>query len=452
MQRDTYQQYILQQTRGPLQRDSAQKTLIGMQQSQPRREEQSGSPNTENGTKNCALSVDFFVDHSSAAERSSSRSSTELRAMATQLEDLKIEVAEGKKLLDEKQKESEGSRGEQHIETPSTALTAELHHLNSTLGRSMCVLEETAEILKQEAKARDPHNLSASYIHKDAEWVNLLLDGQLFGTTRSTLIADPNSLLHAMFSPQHEEMLQRDMSHPAKPYVLDRNPKYFEPILNYLRTGELIIDSGVNPRGVLLEATYYNLRDVMDKLKDVAQQDFRPPTVQIDVGAPTLTRAELLKILCNTVSGSSVRLQAISLRGVDCSCLDFSGVNLRRANLEGADMHGCTLSAADLTEANLSGTNLSSCNMQGCTLRGGKLPDCTLSSSYCEGADFSYCVMTCASLRNADFTHTNLEHADLTKADLTGTILRGAKLAHTVLDGVDRSGTNLSMGGLITTT
>lgn len=34
-------------------------------------------------------------------------------------------------------------------------------------------------------------------------------------------------------------------------YLIDRSPNYFRAILNYLRTGEVIIDSGINPYGVV---------------------------------------------------------------------------------------------------------------------------------------------------------------------------------------------------------
>ena len=39
-------------------------------------------------------------------------------------------------------------------------------------------------------------------------------------------------------------------------YLIDRNPKYFEPILNYLRTGRLIIDHNINVEGIKVLRDY----------------------------------------------------------------------------------------------------------------------------------------------------------------------------------------------------
>lgn len=32
-------------------------------------------------------------------------------------------------------------------------------------------------------------------------------------------------------------------------YLIDRSPEYFEPILNYLRHGQLVLNKGINPQG-----------------------------------------------------------------------------------------------------------------------------------------------------------------------------------------------------------
>lgn len=39
-------------------------------------------------------------------------------------------------------------------------------------------------------------------------------------------------------------------------YLIDRSPDYFEPILNYLRHGQLIINEGINPLGKTNKALY----------------------------------------------------------------------------------------------------------------------------------------------------------------------------------------------------
>ena len=49
--------------------------------------------------------------------------------------------------------------------------------------------------------------------------------------------------------------------------MLDRTPKYFEPILNYLRTKELVIDPNVSMDGVLGEARYFGIQSLVDQIE-----------------------------------------------------------------------------------------------------------------------------------------------------------------------------------------
>ena len=80
--------------------------------------------------------------------------------------------------------------------------------------------------------------------------------GKTFMTTRTTLSSEPNSMLSRMFLDTKEgqgaDELQRivpSVQDDQGAYMIDRSPKYFEPILNYLRTGKIIIDTNVSRDG-----------------------------------------------------------------------------------------------------------------------------------------------------------------------------------------------------------
>ena len=57
---------------------------------------------------------------------------------------------------------------------------------------------------------------------------------------------------------------------PTGAFLIDRSPVYFEPILNYLRHGQLILDNGVNPEGKMQlncsNKLFYRTRNVMLKM------------------------------------------------------------------------------------------------------------------------------------------------------------------------------------------
>ena len=97
------------------------------------------------------------------------------------------------------------------------------------------------------------------------EWVQLNVGGTKFTTTKSTLSKDPKSFFHRLIN-QHDDGLEshRDLDGA---YLIDRDPSYFAPILNYLRHGRLVIDKHVEEEGVLEEAEFYNVTGLIELVK-----------------------------------------------------------------------------------------------------------------------------------------------------------------------------------------
>ena len=98
------------------------------------------------------------------------------------------------------------------------------------------------------------------------DWITLNVGGTKFTTTRSVLTSDPDSMLARMF--EHEGSMEPAAKDKDGAYLIDGNPKYFEPILNFLRRGELVIDPGVSQKGVLLEAKYLGIQSLVSRMEE----------------------------------------------------------------------------------------------------------------------------------------------------------------------------------------
>lgn len=89
-----------------------------------------------------------------------------------------------------------------------------------------------------------------------SNWIRLNVGGKIFQTTRDTLMRVPGSFLYRLC--QDDKRLP-SVKDETGAYLIDRDADYFAPVLNYLRHGRLIINPGLADEGVLEEAEFYNL-------------------------------------------------------------------------------------------------------------------------------------------------------------------------------------------------
>ena len=157
--------------------------------------------------------------------------------------------------------------------------------------------------------------------------MTLNVGGKLFTTTRMTLTKEPSSMLSRMFADCNDStghFSLRSTQDAQGAYLIDRSPTYFEPIINYLRHGKLILDVGVSVQGVLEEAQFFGIESlvpILQSLDDDEQskkKQHRP-----------LTRADVIKVLIRTSPTNELRFQGVNLAGADLSKLDLRNINFK---------------------------------------------------------------------------------------------------------------------------
>ncbi|XP_056152994.1 BTB/POZ domain-containing protein KCTD5 isoform X1 [Lampris incognitus] len=98
-----------------------------------------------------------------------------------------------------------------------------------------------------------------------SKWIRLNVGGTYFLTTRQTLCRDPKSFLYRLS--QADPELDSDKDETGA-YLIDRDPTYFGPVLNYLRHGKLVLNRDLAEEGVLEEAEFYNITSLIKLIKD----------------------------------------------------------------------------------------------------------------------------------------------------------------------------------------
>uniref|UniRef100_T1HJ00 KHA domain-containing protein n=1 Tax=Rhodnius prolixus TaxID=13249 RepID=T1HJ00_RHOPR len=295
-----------------------------------------------------------------------------------------------------------------------------------------------------------PNSLIRRMEPKNLHWVTLNVGGKYFTTSRSTLVSkEPNSMLARMFA-------ERDNGYFMSPsnvdsqgaFLIDRSPTYFEPILNYLRNGQLIFDNNVNPEGsVLEEARFFGIDSVIPQLESMiaASQQTRDNL--------PLTRRDVINALINTPYTAELRFQGVNLAGSDLSRLDLRYINFKYACLHGCRMVGanlswCSLERADLSHAVLEGAQLLGVKMLCANLEGANLRACNFEDPAGTRANMESVNLKGANLESSNMAGVNLRVATLKGANLQNCDLRAAVLAGADLQNCDLSGSDLQEANL----
>ena len=290
-------------------------------------------------------------------------------------------------------------------------------------------------------------NLSSGTASSCTEWLTLNVGGKLFTTTRSTLTQqDPDSMLARMFSGEKCAPWQSSVDE-AGAYLIDRSPHYFEPIINYLRHGRIVLDKGMSAEGVLEEAKFYGFNSMIGHLEEYIEKNQKA-----DDNTP-ITRRELVLRLLSTPTDKELRCQGMDFTGSNLSKLDLRYINfkyaiLKNANLAGANLSYCNFERADLSHtkmdsSNLLGAKMLCANLEGASLRGCNFEDPAGSRANMEGA-----LMKNVDLEGSHMAGVNLRVATLKNANLQNCDLRGAVLAGTDLENCDLSGCDLQEANL----
>ena len=123
------------------------------------------------------------------------------------------------------------------------------------------LINQKALDVRKEKEAFDSVAKKLDHVHFGST-VKLNVGGQYFTTSLQTLTKDTGSMLHAMFSGRFDTKPGEDGS-----YFIDRDGTHFRYILNYLRTGYLLIpEDKLIRKEILEEAEFYQIRGIVDEL------------------------------------------------------------------------------------------------------------------------------------------------------------------------------------------
>ena len=160
---------------------------------------------------------------------------------------------------------------EEKIETTSCEVLDEAFDF---MKKAHELINQQALDVRKEKEAFDSVAKKLDHVHF-ASTIKVNVGGQYFTTSLQTLTKDKGSMLHAMFSGRFDTKPGEDGS-----YFIDRDGTHFRYILNYLRTGRLLLPKDELIREELLEeAEFYQIQGILEELRHPPNQPFKDSTI-----------------------------------------------------------------------------------------------------------------------------------------------------------------------------
>lgn len=172
------------------------------------------------------------------------------------------------------------------------------------------IMSKEAEDVRKEKEAFESVAKKLEHVHFSST-IKLNVGGQHFTTSLQTLTKDTGSMLHAMFSGRFDTKPAEDGS-----YFIDRDGTNFRYILNYLRTGRLLLPGDQLVRKELLEeAEFYQIRGLINGLNPPLFEGSKILSSEQKVLLANTWLKEKLTKPCN----SSLLIYSASCHGWDAS-------------------------------------------------------------------------------------------------------------------------------------
>ena len=102
--------------------------------------------------------------------------------------------------------------------------------------------------------------------------IKLDVAGTIFKTTQGTLLSDQNSMLAKMFSTERNGRIPAVSQQDTGAYFIDRCPKYFGIILNFLRGGVVEKGANVDLKFLRNEAEYFCIEGLVKVIDEEIEE------------------------------------------------------------------------------------------------------------------------------------------------------------------------------------